>query len=71
MHLTIGKDGAPRDIQVVAPKDPRFEKEAMAIVLDWRFKPGTRNRQPVDVPATLTLMHGPANRSVASGRRPQ
>ncbi len=59
LHLTIGKDGTPRDIQVVQPQDVRFGKDAVAIVDAWRFKPGTQNRQPVDVPATLTLVHGP------------
>jgi TonB family protein len=58
LHLTIGKDGAPRDIQVAQSQDARLDKDAVAIVDSWRFKPGIQNRQPVDVPATLTLVHG-------------
>lgn len=70
LHLTVGKDGAPRDIQVAQPQDARLDKEAIAIVGDWRFRPGTQNQQPVDVPATLTLMHGAGGR-VAARHEPQ
>jgi TonB family protein len=66
IHLTVGKDGAPHDLQTVTPQDPRLDKEAIAIVEAWRFRPGTQNRQPVDVPATLTLVHGVAARTMAS-----
>jgi TonB family protein len=70
LHLTIGKDGAPRDVQIASPQDARLDKEAVAIVGSWRFRPGTQNRQPVDVPATLTLVHGAAARVVASSHEP-
>jgi len=68
LHLTIGKDGAPRDIQVAAPKDPKLDKEAVTIAGGWRFQPGTKNRQPVDVPATFTLVHGAGTRVASNGR---
>jgi outer membrane biosynthesis protein TonB len=71
MHLTIGKDGSPRDIQVASAQDARLDKEAVSIVGGWRFRPGTLNRQPVDVAATLTLVHAAANRVMASGHEPQ
>jgi TonB family protein len=62
LHLTVAKDGSPRDIAVASPRDARLEKDAVAIVADWRFRPGTRNHQPVDIPATLTLVHGAGGR---------
>lgn len=70
VHLIVDKAGLPRDIQVAAPRDAVLDKEAMAIVGDWRFRPGTQNGQPVEVPAILTLVHGPSNRMVASGHQP-
>jgi len=71
LQLIVGKDGAPREVQVAAPRDPRLDKQAVAIISAWRFRPGTQNRQPVDVPATLTLVHGGANGVVAGGRQPK
>lgn len=71
LHLTIGADGAPRNIQVASPQDARLDKEAVAIVNGWHFRPGTQNGQPVEVPTTLTLVHGATNRVVASSHQPQ
>jgi len=71
VHLTIGKDGAPRNVQVRSPQDARLDREAVAIIGTWRFRPGTQNRQPVDVPAVLTLVHGAAARTMASSHQPQ
>lgn len=69
VHLTIGKDGAPRDLQIATPQDARLDKEALAIVSGLQFRPGTRNHQPVDVPATFTLVHGIATRTMASRKK--
>jgi TonB family protein len=71
LHLTVGADGSPRNIQVASPQDAKLDKEAMSIVSGWRFQPGTQNRQPVDVPTTLTLVHGATNRVVATSHQPQ
>ena len=70
VRLTVGKDGIPRGPQVASPQDARLDKEAIAMVGDWRFRPGMQKGQPVDVPATLTLVHGLANRTMASSHRP-
>jgi TonB family protein len=70
VRLTVGKDGTPRGLQVASPRDARLDKEAIAMVGAWRFRPGMQKGQPVDVPATLTLVHGLANRTMASSHRP-
>jgi TonB family protein len=66
----VGNDGTPRGLQVASPQDARLDKEAIAMVGDWRFRPGMQKGQPVEVPATLTLVHGLANRTMASSHRP-
>jgi TonB family protein len=71
VRLTVGKDGTPRNLQVASPQDARLDKEAIAIVGDWRFRPGMQKGQPVDVPATFTLVHGVPTRAMASSHRPQ
>ena len=70
VRLTVGNDGTPRGLQVASPQDARLDKEAIAMVGDWRFRPGMQKGQPVEVPATLTLVHGLANRTMASSHRP-
>ena len=69
LHLTVGKDGVPRNIQVVAKQDPALDRDAASIVGDWRFKPGARGQQAIDIPATLTLVHGAMPRAVTASRR--
>lgn len=69
LHLRIDKNGAPQEVQIASAKDPKLDKEAAAIVGGWRFRPGTQNGQPVDVPATLTLVHGAGNGAIASRER--
>jgi TonB family protein len=71
VHLTVGKDGAPHNVQVASPQDRRLDKEALAIVCGLVFRPGTQNRQNVDVPATLTLVHGVDTGTMASSHRPK
>ena len=58
LHLTVGKDGVPRDLQMASPQDARLDKQATAIVGGWRFQPGTQNGRAVDIAGTLTLVHG-------------
>ena len=71
LHLTVGVDGVPRNIQVASPQDAKLDKQAMAIAGSWRFQPGTSKGRPVEVPATFTLIHGPGNRLVSAGRVPE
>jgi TonB family protein len=66
VHLIIGKDGAPRDVRVPSPHDARLDKEAIDMIAAWRFRPGSINRQPVDVPAVFTFVHGIPARTMAS-----
>ena len=58
VRLTVGKDGTPHNLQVASPQDARLDKEAIAIVGEWRFRPGMQKTQPVEVPATFTLVTG-------------
>ena len=65
LHLTVDKSGAPRDVQVAAPQDAKLDKEAIGIVAAWLFRPGTQSGRPVDVPASLTLVHSGSSRAEA------
>ena len=71
VHLTVGRDGVPHNLQIVSPQDPRLDKEAIGIVSGLVFRPGMQNRENVDVPATLTLVHGLDTRTMASSHQPR
>ncbi len=58
IHLTIGRDGVPRDIQVVPGIDKKLDKEAIGLVSHFRFRPGKDDGVPVDVPASFDLALG-------------
>jgi TonB family protein len=71
LRLTVDKDGTPRAVQAASPQDARLDRQAIALVAAWRFHPGTQNGHPVDVPATLMLVHGAGSRVTAIRRAPQ
>jgi TonB family protein len=49
LSLVVGADGQPRDIQVARPLGLGLDESAVENVRAWQFKPGTRDRTPVDV----------------------
>ncbi len=53
----IGKDGVPRDIQVVQSNRPGlgFEEAAIAAVQQWRYEPALQNGKPVEVFITIDV----------------
>jgi TonB family protein len=71
VRLTIDKEGVPRDVQVATPQDPKLDKQAVSIAGGWRFRPGMKNGQPLDVSATFNLVHGAGDRPVANGHELQ
>jgi len=53
----VGVDGTLHDIRVVRSLDPAFglDREAIACVRQWRFRPGTRHGKPVAVYVTIEV----------------
>jgi len=47
LMLIVGKDGRPYDIRVKQSLGMGLDEEAIAAVNRWRFRPATRNGQPV------------------------
>lgn len=39
ISYTIDPTGVPRDIQIIAPKDPALTKSVVSAISQWRFKP--------------------------------
>ncbi len=47
VEYVIEKDGSVTDIKIVKSTDPRFSKEVVAAVSQWRFAPGMKKGRPM------------------------
>jgi TonB family protein len=53
--IVVTKVGSVRDPKVLAGPNERQDKAAIDAVLQWRFKPGTKKGEPVNVRATVEV----------------
>jgi protein TonB len=47
LSVTVGADGAPRDIQVTHSLGHGLDEKAIECVKSWRFRPARHNGEPV------------------------
>jgi len=59
----VDEHGSPVNFQVLRDSREVWGPEALAVVRDWQFIPGTKFGAPVAVPCTLDLVWGEANLS--------
>ena len=64
MAVLVQTDGAPGpDVRILKSLDPDLDQQAIKAVRQWRFKPGTKDGQPVavdvNIEMTFTLRDGP------------
>jgi TonB family protein len=64
MAVLVQADGTPgADVRIIRTLDPDLDQQAIKAVREWRFKPGTKDGQPVPVEVniemTFTLRDGP------------
>lgn len=56
LEAVVQRDGTPRDIRVIRSLDPGgLDRQAVLAVEKWRFNPGRRDGEPVDVIVTIVL----------------
>jgi TonB family protein len=55
LYAIIGKDGAVRNIQLVHSIEPELDKDAMEALSHWKFRPGARDGEPVDLEAVIYI----------------
>ena len=55
LSVVIGTDGLADDFMVLQHLDPGLDENAIEAVRRWRFAPGTRKGEPVNVRATIEV----------------
>jgi TonB family protein len=55
LYAIIRKDGSVDSIQVVRSLDPELDRNAIAALSQWKFRPGTRAGVPVDLEAVVHI----------------
>jgi TonB family protein len=55
LSVTVLDDGSVGDVSVVTAVEPSLDEAAIQAVKQWRFRPGTRDGQPVNVRVEIDL----------------
>lgn len=55
LDAVVLTDGTVGDLSVKRSLDAELDEEAMAATRQWRFRPGTKNGEPVNVAVTIEL----------------
>jgi TonB family protein len=55
LGIVIGTDGVPRDVSVLKSLGMGLDESAKECVLQWRFKPATKDGKPVQSPAKVDI----------------
>ncbi len=54
--MVVGRDGVPKDIEVLKSNDREFGQICMAAVAKWRFKPALVNNRPVSTRGSVPFV---------------
>jgi TonB family protein len=58
--MTVDEHGKPTDLKIVRSAGETMDKNVLAAVSQYRFKPGTLDHKPATVPVNLEIvMHNP------------
>ncbi|MEA2344383.1 MAG: bla regulator protein blaR1 [Thermoanaerobaculia bacterium] len=55
LETLVDRNGVVKDVRVLKPLPFGLSEAAVDAVRQWRFKPGTKNGEPVDVISNLTI----------------
>jgi protein TonB len=59
LRVVVDTNGIPTDIKVTRGLGLGLDEKAIEAVRQWRFKPGTKDGQPVPVQATIAVSFRP------------
>ncbi len=55
LQIVVTKEGSVKDPKILAGPNERQDKAAIDAVMKWRFKPGLKKGEPVNVRATVEV----------------
>jgi TonB family protein len=55
LALVVGVDGQPHNIRIESSPGKDFSKNAIEAVSKWKFDPGLKNGQPVEMPVSIEM----------------
>ena len=55
LEATVSADGSVRDVIVTKCSDPRVGQAASEAISQWRYRPATRNGEPIDFRTTYLV----------------
>lgn len=55
LYAIIRKNGSVDSIQLVRGLDPELDRNAMEALSRWKFRPGTREGEPIDIEAVVRI----------------
>ena len=55
ISIIVSFDGTPRDLDIVSSPNPKLEKRALEAVRQWRFRPATCDREPVEAKIAVEI----------------
>ena len=55
MYAIIRKDGTVDSVQLVHGVDPHLDASAMEALVQWKFRPGEKRGEPVDLEAVVRI----------------
>jgi protein TonB len=70
LECVVTREGTVRDLKIVRGSSNSFIEAIIKAVEQWRFEPGRRNGQPVDVIYNLRVNHVPDGRVVSRSPSP-
>jgi TonB family protein len=55
LSATVGADGTPRDLKTLRSLGLGLDEKAIAAVAKWRFRPATKNGEPIDTKTQIEV----------------
>jgi TonB family protein len=55
VRVRIGKDGHVIDAAIAVATDPDYDKQLLEVARSWRYIPGQRNGEPIEMEKLVTF----------------